>query len=65
MGLRKAVLDTSKNPQGNIQKAMLFNLGKATSFDPTWYGITKLAKAPNNIGTTTKKTIIRPWAVIT
>jgi hypothetical protein len=25
----------------------------------------ELAKAPNKIGTTTKKTIIKPWAVIT
>jgi len=27
--------------------------------------MTKLAKEPNKIGTTTKKTIIKPWAVIT
>jgi len=60
VGLKKAVFVTSKKPQGSIQKAMLFNLGKATSLEPTWYGITKFAKAPNKIGTTTKKTIIKP-----
>ena len=43
---------------------MLFNLGYATSFDPTWYGIKKLANPPKSIGTTTKKTMINPCAVI-
>jgi hypothetical protein len=50
---------------GDNQKPMLFKRGKATSFDPTWYGIKKLAKPPKIIGTTTKNTIIRPCAVIT
>jgi len=27
-------------------------------------GLKKFAKPPNKMGTTTKKTIIRPWAVI-
>jgi len=44
---------------------MLFNLGYATSFEPMWYGIKKFANPPKIIGTTTKKTIIKPWAVIT
>ena len=52
-------------PHGWIQNPILFRRGNATSFDPTWYGIKKFAKPPKYIGTTTKKTIISPCAVIT
>lgn len=52
-------------PQNKIQKPKLFSLGKATSFEPIWYGIKKLPIKPNKTGVTTKKTIIKPWLVIT
>jgi hypothetical protein len=58
-------LASKKKPEGRIQKPILFSLGKATSFEPMWYGIKKLAKKPKITGTTTKKTIIRPCPVIT
>jgi hypothetical protein len=51
--LRNAGFEISKNPAGKNQNPTLLNLGKATSFEPTWYGIRKLAKKPNTTGITT------------
>lgn len=48
-----------------IQKPKLFIRGKATSLDPTWYGIKKLAKKPKKIGITTKNIITSACKVIT
>lgn len=63
--LINAGLEIKTKPAGNSQKPRLFKRGKATSFEPIWYGIKKLAKNPNTKGTTTKKIIVSPWAVIT
>ena len=59
-----ANLNKSKKLDGIIQKPKLFNLGNATSFEPTWYGIKKFAKNPKNNGITTKKIIINACKVI-
>ena len=55
-----AGFETNKNANGSNQNPILFNRGNATSFDPTWYGITKFAKTPKIRGTTTKKIITSP-----
>ena len=52
-GLQKAGLVNNKKPNGCNQKPILFSLGNATSFEPTWYGMKKFAKNPKIIGITT------------
>ncbi len=46
------------------QKLMLFILGKAMSGAPIISGTNQLPKPPIIAGMTMKKTMIRPWAVI-
>ncbi len=58
-------LNSKKKADGVIQKPKLFNLGKATSLEPTWYGMKKLPKKPKTTGTTTKKIITKACIVIT
>ena len=49
---------------GKSQKDMLFILGKAISGAPIMIGTNQLPKPPIKPGITTKKTIIKPCAVV-
>ncbi len=46
------------------QKLMLLRRGKAISGAPIMIGTNQLPKPPIRPGMTTKKTMIRPWAVM-
>ena len=52
------------NAGTSSQKLMLFMRGKAMSGAPIISGTNQLPKPPIIAGMTMKKTMIRPWAVI-
>ena len=49
---------------GSSQNEMLFMRGNAISGAPIMIGTNQFPKPPIRPGITTKKTMIRPWAVV-
>ena len=57
---QKGEINNNKKEGGSNQKLKLFSLGKTISGAPIKIGTKKLPKPPNEIGTTTKKSMIIP-----
>jgi hypothetical protein len=60
----KAEASSRMKAGGSSQKLILFMRGKAMSGAPIMIGTNQLPKPPIIAGMTMKKTMIRPWAVI-